>query len=69
MHQKKKELWRQICYQTGYDFANDGDYRRMMDIISRREKIPLLELPWERPWTLLDLRFTISTFAYRKLMV
>lgn len=51
-----EELWRQTCYQTGYDFTNDLDYRRMMDIISRREKIPLLELPWERPWTLLDLR-------------
>lgn len=28
----------------------------MMDQLSRREKISLLDLPWERPFTIVDLR-------------
>lgn len=48
-------FWTITCSRTGYDFANDVDYKRMMDQINRREKVPLLELPWERPWTIVDL--------------
>jgi hypothetical protein len=40
---------------AGYDYDQDPDYVKMTDLIERRERIPLLELPWERPWTLLDL--------------
>ena len=25
-------------------------------VVGRREKVPLFDLPWERPWTLVDLR-------------
>lgn len=28
----------------------------MMDQLNRREKIALLDLPWERPFTIVDLR-------------
>eukprot|EP01133_Synstelium_polycarpum_P004220 gene4220-4916_t len=42
------------------DWESDVDYQRMMDQVNRRERIPLLDLPWERPWTLLDLRDTFD---------
>lgn len=48
-------LWTNTCHRIGYDFDKDVDYQRMLDQIGRRDKIPLLELPWERPWTLVDL--------------
>ncbi|EGC29065.1 hypothetical protein DICPUDRAFT_5127, partial [Dictyostelium purpureum] len=46
------------CYSRleNKDWEQDVDFRRMMDQLNRREKIPLLDLPWNRPWTLLDLR-------------
>jgi hypothetical protein len=37
-------------------FYEDVDYKRMMDQLGRREKIFLLELPWERPFTLVDMK-------------
>ncbi|EGG17766.1 hypothetical protein DFA_08765 [Cavenderia fasciculata] len=50
-------FWDSCCSRLDYfDWRNDIDYQRMMDQIKRRERIPLLDLPWERPWTLLDIR-------------
>lgn len=49
-------FWAYACARIGYEYSNDTDYRHMMDDIQRREKIPLLGRPWERPWTLVDLR-------------
>lgn len=37
-------------------FYEDVDFKRMIDQLKRSERIPLLALPWERPWTLLDIR-------------
>jgi hypothetical protein len=49
------DYWKVSCASSGYDFDQDPDFLAMMDLIERRERIPLLELPWERPWTLVDL--------------
>jgi hypothetical protein len=49
------EYWRVSCSVSGFDFDQDPDFTSMTDLIARRERIPLLELPWERPWTLVDL--------------
>eukprot|EP01132_Coremiostelium_polycephalum_P011114 gene11114-13598_t len=52
-----KVFWYSCCQRLDMvDWEQDVDYKRMMDQVDRREKISLLDLPWERPWTLLDLR-------------
>jgi len=33
----------------------DPDFTGMVDLLARRERIPVLDLPWERPWTVVDL--------------
>ena len=33
----------------------DVDYKRMMDQLQRRDRIYLLDLPWDRPFTIVDL--------------
>lgn len=50
-----QDYWKVSCAASGYDFDQDPDFLAMTDLIERRERIPLLELPWERPWTLVDL--------------
>lgn len=50
-----QEYWKVMCLPHPYDFKKDPQFNTMMDLMKRREKIPLLDLPWERPWTLVDL--------------
>ena len=40
---------------TREDLAADVDYRRTMMQMSRQATIRLLDLPWERPWYLVEL--------------
>jgi len=36
-------------------YNDDVDFKRMNDQLTRRERIFLLDLPWERPFTVVDL--------------
>lgn len=49
-------FWSHSSRITQYRYQDDVDFKRMMDQLSRREKISLLDLPWERPFTIVDLR-------------
>lgn len=49
------EYWRLTSLRSGIDFKKDPHFKNMMDLTTRRESIPLLDLPWNRPWSLVDL--------------
>jgi hypothetical protein len=51
-----RAFWSHSSRLTQYRYQDDVDFKRMMDQLSRREKISLLDLPWERPFTIVDLR-------------
>jgi hypothetical protein len=54
-----KVLWKnaQAMGRISGKPEDDADFRRSLDQIDLREKIPLLDLPWgaAKPWTLVDL--------------
>ncbi|KAF2072207.1 hypothetical protein CYY_006473 [Polysphondylium violaceum] len=63
-------FWDSCCSRLDMgDWERDVDYQRMMDQIDRRERIPLLDLPWERPWTLVDLCDSSSSIVSQKPMI
>lgn len=49
------EYWRLSLLHAGVDYKKDPHFKNMMDLTTRRESIPLLDLPWTRPWSLVDL--------------
>lgn len=49
------EYWRLAMLPSGIDYKKDPHFKNMMDLSTRRESIPLLDLPWTRPWSLVDL--------------
>lgn len=49
------EYWRLSTLRTGLDYKKDPHFKNMMDLTTRRESVPLLDLPWNRPWSLVDL--------------
>lgn len=49
------EYWRLSTLRSGIDYKKDPHFKNMMDLTTRRESIPLLDLPWNRPWSLVDL--------------
>jgi hypothetical protein len=48
-------FWANTASAKGRKFTDDVDYKRMLDQLNRRERIALLDLPWERPFTIVDL--------------
>jgi GNAT superfamily N-acetyltransferase len=49
------EYWRLALLHSGIDYKKDPHFKNMMDLGTRRESVPLLDLPWTRPWSLVDL--------------
>lgn len=50
-----RSYWENTCIRLNLKPEKFLLFRRMMDLVNRRRLIPLLELPWEREWTLVDL--------------
>ena len=50
-----RHMWKLECQKFGVLPEKVLFFRRMMDLVVRRKFIPLLNLPWERPWTIIDL--------------
>ena len=48
-------FWANSPYKGGRKYTEDVDFKRMSDQLNRRERIALLDLPWERPFTIVDL--------------
>ncbi|EFA76800.1 histidine kinase [Heterostelium album PN500] len=70
-------FWGSCCERLEMEnWRNDIDYRRMMDQLNQSEKIPLMDLPWSRPWTIIDLHSTpnpiceqLATRFYHEVLV
>ena len=50
-----RTYWENCCTTLNVKPEKYLLFRRMIDLVERRRLIPLLELPWSREWTLVDL--------------